>query len=645
MLLGLRDRIAGYLAWIFVALISIPFVLWGIQDYVGVGEASYAVKINDEKISLNEYDRVLSAGRMNLAQAYQGRIPSYFDVDGFLRKQTLEHLIQRELLDQLITERNYRIDGGILQQQILRDQYFQVDGSFNKDRYQAELSSRGLQPREYENILKRELIVEQLNRGIEQTAFIPEQELAEYAGIAHQTRSYSYVLVPFSVYEKNTKVTPAEIENYYSEHPGQLMTDELVKIAYIEFSLEEMAKDVQVSAETLRELYKSAIDAGRYQTEEVRDGAHILIRVPDNAAEAVIAEKKKKAEDILQRLRQGADFAAVAKQESEDPGSAEQGGALGDVRKGAMVKPFEDTLFALKKGELSEPVLTRFGFHIIKVNAIQPPQIQAFDEVKAEIEQNYRKEQTDAAFYDRVDRLQTLTFENPGGLEVIAEQLGLSIKESGFFARGGDSTGIAESAPVRDAAFSAAVLQEKQNSGLIEIGDNHVVVLRIKDHQPSRAKTLAEARTEIAALVKQEKTTAAVMQTAGKILADAASGGELRVIAKSYDAEYHAAVNVKRDDPAFPSEVQQSAFRMVLAAEGKPALKQTGLSNGDAAVIRLTGIKEGDIATLNASERDQLRQQMQQARGRYDFNAMLAALREDAEIVVNDSDINPDPQQ
>lgn len=641
MLLGLRDRISGYLAWIFVVLITIPFVLWGIQEYVGLGEPTYAIKVNDETIPQSEYERTMAIARTSLAQAYGGRIPAGFDIDSYLRKQTVEQLIQNELMDQLFARHNYRVDAATMQQTIMQDTYFHIDGKFSNTRYREELRSRGVTPQEYEDLLRHQMLTAQLSQGLVQTSFIPEAELAEYVKISHQMRDFAYVQVPFSVYEKNIKVSAEEVEQYYNDHPGELVTDERVKIAYLEFSLDEMAKEVKVSDPTLRDLYQSAIEAGRYQTEEVRKASHILVSVPDNADQAVIDEKKKKAEEILQRLRQGEKFAELAKKESEDPGSAQQGGDLGDVRRGVMVKPFEDALFALEKGKLSEPVLTRFGFHIIKVDSIEPAQVQAFNEVKDEIEQNYRKEQTDAAFYDRVDRLQTLTFENPGDLASIGEQLGLEIKESGFFARNdGDAKGVASNASVREAAFSNAVLIEKQNSGLIEVGDSHVVVLRIKEHEESRPKTLAEARTEITEILKREKTFAAVEEAAAKILAEL-PGGKPEAIARRYDAQFKAFSSVKREDAGanVPHEIRQAVFRMPAPAAGAQEFKKISLTNGDAAIVSLSGVRPGDIAALTETERTQLRRQVQQLRGRFEYSAMLAALREDADIRISDSDL------
>lgn len=648
MLLGLRDRISGYLAWIFVFLITIPFVLWGIQEYVGLGEPSYAIKVNDETIPLSEYERTMAIARTSLAQAYGGRIPAGFDVDSYLRKQTVEQLIQNELMAQLFDRHNYRVDAATLQQTIMQDPYFHIDGKFSNTRYREELRSRGVTPQEYENLLRQQMLTAQLSAGLVQTSFIPEAELAEYVKISHQARDFAYLLLPFSAYEKNVKAGAEEVEQYYNSHPGMLMTDERVKVAYVEFSLDQMAQGVKVSDSALHELYQSAIEAGRYQTEEVRNASHILVSVPDNAEEAVIADKKKKAEEILQRLNKGENFAELAKKESEDPGSAQQGGDLGDVRRGVMVKPFEDALFALEKGKLSEPVLTRFGFHIIKVNTIQPAQVQAFNEVKDEIEQNYRKEQTDAAFYDRVDRLQTLTFENPGDLASIGEQLGLEVKESEFFTRGaGDGKGIASHSAVREAAFSNAVLIEKQNSGLIEVGDSHVVVLRIKEHEESRAKTLAEARSEIAEILKREKTSAAVEEAAEKILAELPDA-KPEAVAKRYDAQYKAFSKVKRDDPGanIPHEIRQAVFKMPAPAAGSSGFRKVSLANGDAAVLRLDAVNPGDIASLTEAEREQLRRQVQQLRGRFDYSAMLAALREDADIRIRDSDLGAaaDPQ-
>src|SRR5687768_9492451 len=251
MLLGLRDRISGYLAWIFVILITIPFVLWGIQEYVGLGQPTYAIKVNGEKIPYSEYERTISIARTSLAEAYGGRIPAGFEVESFLRKQTVEQLIQCELMDQVFVCHNYRVDGSMLQDTIAKDSYFQVDGKFSKERYNMELRSRGVAPQEYEGMLRQQMLSAQLNQGLMQTAFMPEAELAEYVKISHQTRDFVYVRVPYSVHEKNVKVSADEIAQYHKEHSNELLTDERVKISYLEFSLDEMAKEVRVSDDTL----------------------------------------------------------------------------------------------------------------------------------------------------------------------------------------------------------------------------------------------------------------------------------------------------------------------------------------------------------------------------------------------------------
>ncbi len=638
MLLALRERISGYIAWFIVILISVPFVLWGIQEYLGLGQDSYALEVNDSKVSLAEFDQILSGNRQMLLRSFGGRVPEYFDAEAFLRKQTLDQLINRELLKSVIAKYNYRVSAGELAGVIMKDSRFLSDGEFNPDIYAAELESRGLSKQFYEQSLADQVLMTQIQQGVQTTAFVSEQELRDLAKLRYQVRDFDHISLPIAAYKDTISVSENEIQAYYDDNKDELKTEQQISVRYLELSLAELARQIPVSEEVLLEEYEQAIKSGRYQTEEIRDASHILIRVPDDADDAALLKKRIEIEGLLARIRQGEDFNELAKSESDDPGSASQGGALGEVRRGVMVKPFEETLFALEKaGDLSEPVKTRFGFHIIKLNSVKPSELKPFAEVKDALQREYQSKEAETAFYDKVDVLATMSFEHPDDIKVIAEATGLEVKESGLFTRVSGS-GVANYPEVREVAFSDNVLLEERNSDLIEVADNHVVVLRLEENKPSRTQTLEEASAAIQAKLKQQKAGEVIGKAADSVQEELAAGGQaqdLSKLAKQHKGEYKAAAAVTRDSQEVQQAVVQAVFRIPADRIKDKPIEEVVLSNGDIVVVRLNNVKDGDIDSLSEDERSEYAKRIAESRGRAGYSMMVASLKEQADIKIN----------
>lgn len=642
MLIALRERITGFIAWIFVIAITIPFVLWGVQQYFRLGKEGYAIKVNGKEISQQDFERAVTRNRQNLLQQFNGRVPPTFDLNEFVRQQTVSQLLNKEVVAQLIEDGNYRIAPANLANEIAQEPAFQRDGHFDPEVYSAELKSRGYSPRAFENAHMQEVLTGQVQAGIEKTAFVSKQELESIAKLRYQERGFDFIRLPREKYAAGVKISDKEAQAYYDKNKEAFVTDEKLSVDYVELSLSELAKQVPVDEALLKQMYKEAVDAGQYQTEETRDASHILISVPKDAKEAVVEEKRKQAEAILERLKKGEDFAKVAKSESEDTVSAAQGGSLGDVHRGAMVKPFEDALFALKKGELSDIVKTGFGFHIIKVNDITPAKVKPYEEVRASIEQDYRNKQAESVYLDKADTLATLSFENPHDLAGAAEQIGEKLKKSEFFGRT-NGTGIATHPEVREAAFSDDVLQEGLNSSPIEIGSDHVVVLRLHERQPSRQQTLEEARQKIDEDLTRTAVSEKLVQAAKEVAEKLPESKDPAVLAKKYSGEYKALNDAKRSSSEAPRELLSEVFKLPAEQAGKnsgEAVKIVDLANGDKAVVRLKSVTDGDLHWLEAGEMQGFRDRLVSARGRDDFVAMMEARKAASEIVVN-----PDLQQ
>lgn len=637
MLIALRERITGYIAWIFVIAITIPFVLWGVEQYFGMGQEGYAIKVNGKEISQQDFERTMSRNRQNLLQQFNGRVPPTFDLNEFVRQQTVSELLNKEIVAQLIESGNYRIAPANLAAEIAQEPVFQRDGRFDPEVYSAELKSLGYSPRAYEKAHMQEVLAGQIQSGIQNTAFVSKQELENIAKLRYQERGFDFIRLPREKYATGIKVSNEEARAYYDKHKDAFVTDEKLSVDYVELSLPELAKQVPVDEALLQQVYKEAVDAGQYQTEEIRNASHILINVPKDAEEAVVEEKRKLAEAVLERLKKGEDFAKVAKSESEDPVSAAQGGSLGDVHRGAMVKPFEDALFALKKGELSDIVKTGFGFHVIKVNDITPAKVKPFEEVRASIEQDYRNKQAESVFLDKADTLATLSFENPHDLAGAAGQIGEKIKQSEYFSRV-TGTGVATHPEVREAAFSDGVLLEGLNSNPIEIDSDHIVVLRLHERQPSRQQTLEEARQKIDEDLTRTAASEKLIQAAKEVAEKLPESKDPAALAKKYSGEYKAVTDAKRSSGEAPRELLYEVFRFPAEQAGKnsdEAIKVVDLASGDKAVVRLKSVTDGDLHWLEAEEMQGFRNRVVGARGRDDFISMMEARKAASEIVVN----------
>lgn len=633
MLIALRDRITGIVAWLFVILISIPFMLWGVQEYFGVGESGYAIKVNGEKISNADFDQAMSRNRQALMQSFGGQIPAYFDSNSYLRSQTLDELTNRELIGQLIDKHNYRVGVADLAEMISQQLMFQADGRFNPQIYEAELRSRGYSKQAYEAAHQLQILAGQIQAGIQKTAFVPKQELKSFAVLRYQTRDFDFIRLPAEKYKAGIRITDEQANAFYEEYKGVFNTEERVSVKYIELDLKEMAKQVPVDEELLRQTYDDALAAGRYQSEEVRNARHILIRSDQDAAPELVEEKRAKIEELLARLKQGEDFDELAKTASEDPGSAAQGGSLGDVRRGQMVKPFEDALFVLPVGQLSEPVKTQFGFHIIKVDSIKPGEVKPFEEVRTALADEYRNRQAETNFYDKVDTLATVSFENPDNLDASAEAIGASVRESGLFTEG-SGDGIAKHAPVRSAAYSDLVLNQGRNSGLIEISNGHVVVLHLYERELSRPQTLEEVRERVNADLMQRELRARLLEAVDKVAWEVLETEDRAALAKKYRGEYKLVKNARRDNAEVPREAVEMVFS-IPAYEADRTSKGVDLGNGDMAVVYLRAVNNGDLEWLDAGEKQRFSQEIVDARGRGDFSAVMATVRSNAEILIN----------
>ncbi len=625
MLQTIRERAQGWIAWAIVILISIPFALWGIQSYLGVGSEPVVAQVNGVEITQRALDQRYQETRMRLRErlgsAYR---PELFD-EQIMRAQVLERMIEEILILQVAQDLGLRASDQELRLAILLNPAFQKDGRFDKSTYQRMLALQGTSEAQYEDSLRRRVLGTQLQRAIEASAFITESELAEAVRLEKQRRQVQLIRLPKDQFLSDAPIPDAEIQAYYEAHRDRFRSPERVKLQYLLLNVATMDLAEPPTEEALRQRYEAEKD--RFRKPEQRRARHILIALDPQADAQAEAQAKAKIEAVRERLVGGEDFAEVAKEVSEDPGSAPQGGDLGWFGRGLMDPAFEQAAFRLKQDEISAPVRSAFGYHLIQVTGIQPETIQPFEQVKDKLRAEIAKEQGEGRFFDWAERLANLAYEHPDSLEPAADALGLQIQESDWIDRQGGE-GILANPKVLAAAFSAEVLEEGLNSELIEPepGVLQAIVLRVVAHEPARVKPLETVRDTI---ITQLRDQAA--RTAAKAKADAV----LEKLKKGEPIEGYAVQDlgtIGRDAFQVPEAVRKLAFSLPRPKDDQPSLGSTSLENGDGAVVQVKQVIDGKLADLKAPEREALKRRMVRALGQGYYERFLEDLKARADI-------------
>ena len=469
----IRKYAQGWFAWAIIILVTVPFALWGIHQYSEGDSSVNVAAVNGKKISDQEYQQAYQQQR-NRIQTMLGKNfdPSLID-EKQLRKSVLENLIEREVIIQGAQDAGLRVSDARIGAEIRAIPNLQNKGQFDKEQYERLLHSQGLSVGAFEHMVGNDLIIQQMNQGIADSAIVTKAELDALLRIKLQQRDIGYALVPASSYVGDAVVEDKAIEKFYQDNPDRFRTPEQVSVNYIELSVDDLAKDIQITEGALHERYQER--AADFTTPEERRARHILIQVASDASPAVVDAAKKKAEGLLARIRKGESFAELAKQFSEDPGSAKEGGDLGFFGRGVMDKAFEQAAYSLKVGEVSEPVRSTFGIHLIKLEAVRGGERKPFEQVRAELESDLKHQQAEDRYFAEAETLSNMAFEHADNLTAAAQALRLPIQSSPLFTRNG-GVGIAANPKVRDAAFSDDMLLGGKNSEAIELDQDHVVV-------------------------------------------------------------------------------------------------------------------------------------------------------------------------
>lgn len=619
MLQAIRDKVTGWIAYGIIFLISIPFALWGVNSYFGTGEAITAATVNGDEISIRQFDQAYSNYRQRLIQLFGGAIPEALGTESVIRAQVLDQLIEETALRQYIEQRRYRISDEALAQRIRDMNEFKIDDQFDAEIYNAQLRSVGLSPVAFEQQLRLSASMEQFQNALRATAFVTPASRKQYASLQNQTRkirSLKYRLDPSAV-----QVEDAEVEQYYRENPDRYRTAEQVKIDYVEVGLEKIKQNIVVNEADVEARYQEGLSS--YTAPEYREASHILIQVNDETDEATALATINGLRD---RIENGESFADLAREFSEDPVSAAEGGSLGEVGRGEMVPTFESALFALQVDELSEPVKTAFGWHLIRVESITGGEVQSFDSVRSALADEIKTELAEVQIYELVEGLANVAYEQPDSLQPAADQLGFEVQTSDWFDRA-NGTGIASDARVRQVAFSDEILEQGLNSEAIELDSEHVVFVRVNERKPAQARPLDEVRDQVKAELIRQKLAETSLQAGVEALARLNAGETLEDIAADWSVAITDHGFVERNQEQLDASILQKSFTMAKPDQG---LVYDGLAtaNGEYALVELSAVVSND-AELDPGTVEGL----QRSIGGAEYQAALGYLGSRAEVV------------
>ncbi|MEJ2692917.1 MAG: SurA N-terminal domain-containing protein [Candidatus Thiodiazotropha sp.] len=626
MLQNIRDKAQGWIAYGIVILISVPFALWGIQEYLGIGSEPVAAAVNGNEISERALDAQFQTFRQRmrerLGSAYR---PELFD-DNRMRQQVLERMVGEELIEQVSYDMGLRVNDAQVHTILLGMEEFQIDGRFDQQTFERLVRLQGLTPAGFMERVRKAILTQQLAQAVGSSTFITDYEAAEAQRLMKQQREFSYFVVPAADYLTETPVSDDQVNAYYTEHMAEFVVSERVKLSYLHLDAKIAGDTVEVTDELLRGYYDGNLDL--YGVPEQRKASHILIQVAQDADDAAVAEAKAKVDALQQRLAKGEDFAELARANSQDPGSAANGGDLGYFGRGMMDPAFETATFALKPDQISEPVRSNFGFHLIKLVDIKAGHTKPFEEAKQEVERAYRKAEGERLYFEMAERLADLSYEDPSSLEPAADALGLTIQHSDWVTRE-QGEGVLASPKALAAAFSEDVLVERNNSELVELDTESSLVLRVEEHEESSNQPLEEVRERIVERLRRQNAEAQALAEAEKRMQEIQGGTSLQQAAG--DFAVLGPLSVERTDRSVPAELLGAIFSSAKPAQGEATVDRVRLANGDLAVYALDAVKEG---SADEGAEDMMRQRLSRDLGRSLYDELVADLKSHADIEI-----------
>lgn len=628
MLQSLRDKTSGLIAKIVLGALIFVFSFFGIESYFQGRNETWVAKVDKTEISPDQFRDAFQNYRQNMMAQFGGQLDPAMLERPEVKRQVLDMLIEKELLLSANQKLGIVVPDDRVRESIRNIPQFQVDGKFDEASYVALLAGIRKSPVAFQEEQRQQLAAGELPTLIGSIGIVTAKEIDAHIRLRDQTRDLRTLTLPKPSGEP--KIEDAEVEAFYKSNTADYMTQEQVALDYVELKASDLKIDETPDDSLLRERYEK--EKSRYLTPEQRLASHILISAKGGNADAQKAALAK-AQEIAKSAREGKDFAALAKQSSEDLGSKNQGGDLGWLEQNVTDAAFDAALFALKKGEISEPVLSAEGYHVIQLRDVRERKEKSFEEVKPELVKAYLETERDTQFNALASKVFDVSGTDSGSLDPAAQAAGVAVQKTPLFGRGG-GPGIAANPNVIKAAFSESVLIESNNSDLIDLGPDHKAIVRLAEHKRSEPRPLEEVRAEIRTRLVKQALAKQAREQAEALLARLRKGETLEQLATELKLTVADAKGTGRGAANVDSRITAAAFKLPRPAEGKPEYGQISLIEDAYALFAVDKVIDGDVTKVDDAGREAVRSQLQNLDARASTREFIQSLRKVAKIQV-----------
>jgi peptidyl-prolyl cis-trans isomerase D len=630
MLQSLRDGLSRrkWLAGLFLAPIVLIFSFWGGSNQLGNGNAGRddAGVVDGEKIPANEAVEAWQDTQKRWSQQFGTEVPA--DQRVRMQDNILDNLIMRKVMQRRMDDENYRVSEQRILTEIEKIPAFRNEqGNYDPARARQVLAANGITERELYAQTRSSLVLGQLETGLGNSYFLTPAETRRLFDLENEEREIEYVKFDAAQLAGNEPVDDAAIQKYYADNGDRFMTTESVALEYAELRLEQLATQVTPSEADLRKIYEENHDA--YVLDERRRASHILITVEGDDDAAAL----KQAQSVLADARAGKDFAELARKYSKDSSTAAAGGELGFVQKKDFPGPVGDTLFSMKVGDIAGPVKSQFGYHLIKLEEIQAGEAKPFEEVRAELDAQYRHDKAADLFGERQDQIASLLEKGETNLDKIAQSLGLTRGSIAEFLRGGGAEPLGSSKELQDVVFDDATLSQGKIGGPVALGEDRLVLVKVTAHHKAEVKPLAEVREQIVQLLRHERGVEAAKAAAAALVPKLEAGEKLETLAPALKVSVEAPRFVGRGDPSIPAALGSAVFDAPRPA-GKPVARSATLDDGSTVVFVLTRTRVSDTSGNPQLVQQQNARLTQRSAGG-DIAAYFTEARRKAKVVKN----------
>ncbi|MDH0475391.1 peptidylprolyl isomerase [Aeromonas caviae] len=625
MLDKLREGAQGKVAKVILGLIILSFALAGVGSYLNGPARTAPATVNGNDISApaleNAYRNERARMESQMGEAFN-QLAANPDYMKQFRRGVLDRLIDQALIDDKARSLGLRVSDEQIKQAIVAMPEFAENGKFSNDRYLQLIRRAGMTPEMFRDSLRQDMVRQQLMGAVLGSEFALKGEAEQLDRLYNQTRGLRLIRLAASAYVGGIEVSDAEVEQFYKANSARFMNDETVKVDYLLLDAANLGKNIKVTEQDAQDYYDQHQDL--FQRPERRQVAHILIPFGKDEKAA-----EQKAEAVLAKAKAGDDFAALAKADSSDTFSAKKGGELDWFEKGVMDPAFEKAAFALAKaGDLSAVVKSPFGFHIIKLLAVEPAKTKPFVDVMSDTIARLQSEKAKEQFFAEQQKMADSSFENPDSLDLTAEAMGLQVQSTGYFSQADAPTPLNDP-KVLSVAFSEQLRDDNTNSDVIELADGKALVLHIMGHQPKAAKPLAEVKEQVITAIKHDKASEVARGKAQGLLDKLKAGENVQADLTALGLKVDTHTGVSRFAQEMDQNLVTQAFRMPHPIDGKPSVELVTEANGDRVVVALDKV---NVIKEPSQMVSLLQGQLGQGKAQADYKSLIDELRKAAKI-------------